>query len=135
MAMEKPQRRLPRSEEEFNRSALKLNLGKQTAMEKHSNAEGTNAIRDSKHPKLDVPQPKKYDGKNKNVDVRLWLRTIERYSEVKEHDESQRGRLAFLFVEADALIIWDTELQILFFLKKSASHMGEILWSHEDFLW
>ena len=116
LAMQRSQRRLPQSEEKFDKPAspaLKLAMGKSQEMDRHSNAEGTKAVRESKHPKLDVPQPKKFDGKTKTHDVRLWLRTIERYLEVKEYDKSQWGRLAFLFVEADALVIWDTELQTL----------------------
>ena len=61
-------------------------------------------------PKVDIPTPKKFSGQDADVDVRLWMRNVERHLTAKSIPKVQWGDLAFSFLEGTAAKVWDTEL-------------------------
>lgn len=60
--------------------------------------------------KIPIPEPRKFSGEDITVDVRMYLKQLERYLTIKRRPRAEWGSLAFAFVEKSAESVWSSEL-------------------------
>ena len=63
--------------------------------------------------KITIPQPAKFTGEDKKVNVKLWLVQVERYLSAKKKPRAEWGDIAFAFNDGMAAQIWEVRLHDL----------------------